>query len=251
MDGVVKRVVLAAALCFSLLPREARAHSSCVEQSDVTGDKVCGRYGDRWSTERTFPLVISAGFWSGHVVPAGHSWNANLGKDNPKKFGVSGNALGMRAIDDVGFDFRMHGFATKSFYIGLDWAFAFGAVKPNLEPRTDYELRDKGGLNWIHARLATVLGGRVPLGPFSARLEALVGVQIASLTLEGRRPGGEWVKGSVTAVGLLLEPRLAVDVWTSPWSTISVWGGGNVLFPADRTMGLSFALHGRAFDGHY
>lgn len=246
---------LAALALLLLLPREAHAHNNCVDSSDVVGDRKCTRYGETWSSERTFPVVVGTGLWSGHVVPSNRNWSGTFGKDAPIKFSLPGQQLGMKSVDDVGFDFRMHGYATKTFYLGVDWALALGRVKTNITPREGFEMRDKGSLNYIHAKLATVLGARLPLGPLSLRLEALIGVQIASVSLEGRsvtaNGHGDWLKGSFSSVAFLLEPRVAVDVWTTPWSTISAWGGGSVLFPAERSMGLTIALHGRAFDGRF
>jgi hypothetical protein len=234
-----------------LLPREARAHSSCVEQSDVTGDRVCSRFGDGWSVERMPQLVLAAGFTTNHLVPSARNWTGTFGKDHPTKFRVAGDSLGMRAIDDVGFDFRLTGFITKTTYVGIDWGLGFGSVQPRFAPRDGYELRPKSGINFVQAKIATVVGARLPLGPFSVRLEALVGVQVASVSGELRPLNGQWVSGSFTNAALLLEPRVAVDVWTTPWSTITLWGGGNALYASDRSMGLSFSLHGRSFDGHY
>lgn len=242
----MKRLLFGALL---LLPREAHAHSTCVEQSDVVGDRLCSRYGDRWSSERTFPLVLGIGMWSGHVVPANRNWSGTIGKNNPERLKVAGDGLGIRSIDDVGFDLRFHGFINKHFYTGIDWAMSFGNVHPRIAPQQDFVFEEKRSLNWVHARIAGVVGGRLPLGPFSARLEALVGLQVASVSVLASKNGGDPLNGSFTSVAFLLEPRLAVDVWTSPWSTITAWGGASVFFPADRTMGLSIALHGRAFDG--
>lgn len=246
-----KLASLAVLLLLPSVPDLARAGNSCVEQSDIVGDRVCGRYGDRWSAERTFPVVFGVGVWSGHVVPSGRSWSGSFGKDNPIKFSIPGQHLGMSTVNDFGLDFRLHGFVSRTFYVGLDWAIALGRVHTNVVPREGFEMRDKGSINYVHARIASVVGGRVPLGPLSLRLETLIGLQIASVSLEGRKTGGDWVQGSFTSAALLLEPRVAVDLWTTPWSTITAWGSTNLMFPTDRGMGLSIALHGRAFDGHF
>lgn len=242
---------LAVALLLLALPREARAHSSCREQSDITGDRVCSRFGDLWSRERSFPLTLGVGLTSSHLVPSSRNWSGTLGKDNPVRFRLPGQALGMRSIDDVGFDFRMSGYVNHTLYVGIDWGVAFGSVHPTFAQPSNVEIRNKKGINFVHAKVASVIGARLPLGPFSARIEALIGLQVAGVTVEGRKPNGEWVQGSLSNVAFLLEPRVAVDLWTGPWTTMTVWGGGNVFFPADRSMGVSFALHGRAFDGRY
>ncbi|MBI2392186.1 MAG: hypothetical protein HYV09_21540 [Deltaproteobacteria bacterium] len=245
----MKRVALAVVAASLSLASTASAKNECVETSDITGDKVCGRYGDRWSTERTFPIVVGVGLWSGHVEPVGRTWSGSIGTDHPSRFGIAGSAIGMRAMTDVGFDFRLHAFASRSIYLGVDWAFAMGAAQTTIAPTAGWELRDRPTLDWVHARLATVVGGRIPLGRLSLRVETLVGVQVVALKVEGRKDGAEWTQGSLTSFALLLEPRVAVDLWTSPWATVSAWGGQSFVHPAERSMGVSFALHGRAFDG--
>lgn len=245
----MRRAPFAVVLASLTFVSVASAKSECIERSDVTGDKVCSRYGSGWSVERTFPIAIGVGLWSGHVVPAGRTWSGSIGKENPSRFGVHGSAIGMRAMNDVGFDFRLHAFASRSIYLGVDWAFAMGAAQTTLASTAGWELRDRPTLDWVHARLATVVGGRIPLGRLSLRVETLVGVQVVALSVEGRKDGGEWTQGSLTSFALLLEPRVAVDLWTNPWSTVSVWAGQSFVHPAERSMGVSFALHGRSFDG--
>lgn len=243
--------MLVAAAATLSIPAIASASNSCVEKSDVVGDRVCGRYGDRWAKERLFRVVLGAGFWTGHVTPPSRSWSGSFGKDSPIKVGIPGAALGVSTIDDVGFDFRLHGYASRNVYLGFDWALAVGAIQTKLaQPQGNIELQHAGGLNFIHAKLGGVVGARLPLGPLTARLESVIGVEIASISANGRRLGQtEWIRGGITSVNLLLEPRVGIDLWTSPWSTVTGWGGMNMLYPSERSIGVSFALHGRAFDG--
>lgn len=249
----MKPFVFVAALVLASAPLVASASqtSSCVDTSEVVGERHCSRFGDRWSSERLFRIVLGAGFWTGHTTATSRRWNASFGKENPIKFGIPARALGISTIDDVGFDFRIHGYASRHVYLGFDWALAFGSVRTTFEqPSQTVELGNAPGLNFIHAKLGGVVGTRIPLGPLSARLESVIGLEIASISANGRRWGqSEWTRGSISSVNLLLEPRVGVDVWTSPWSTITAWGGINMVYPSERSMGVSFALHGRAFDG--
>jgi len=246
----VKAIQFALAMLIVALPSAAYASNGCVEKSDVVGDRLCSRFGDRWSSERMYRVVLGAGFWTGHVTPNSRSWSGSFGKDTPIKIAVPGRALGIHSVDDVGFDFRLHGYASRNVYLGFDWALAFGAIRTNHEQQPNLEIGHVPGLNYMHTKLGGVVGMRIPLGPVHARLESVIGVEIASVTANARRPGqSEWIRGSFTSVNFLLEPRVAVDLWTAPWSTVTAWGGLNMLYPSERSMGISFALHGRAFDG--
>lgn len=237
------------ALAVLAIASPAAAHNSCVEVSDVVGDRVCGRYGNGWSTERTFPLSLAAGFWMSHVEPRGRTWHGSPEKSSSNGFGVAGSQMGMSAVDLFGVDFRFLGHPSAHTYLGIDWAFAMGAVDSAVAPTEGYSFRDAKGPDFVHARTSFVLGGRIPLGRLSLRAETLIGLDVASLSVEVQKGDGQWTRGSITSVGLLLEPRVACDLWTGPWSTVSVWGGTNFLHPNDRSMGFSFAIHGRAFDG--
>jgi hypothetical protein len=250
VGGVVVRRALLVVLLVAA-PSSASASNGCVDHSDIVGERVCRRYGDSWSTERLYRLVLSGGFWSGHTSPASRKWAGSFGKDDPIKFGILGRSLGVSTIDDVGFDFRLHGYASRNVYLGFDWALAFGAVKTNLSHQEpNVELSQASGVNFFHAKLGGVVGAAIPLGPLTARIESVIGVELASVSANARYVGrSTWIRGGFTSVNLLLEPRLAVDVWTSPWSTITAWGGVNMIYPSERSMGLSFALHARAFDG--
>ncbi len=242
----MKRVLVFALVSFIALP--ASAGKNCVEQSDVVGDRLCGRYGNGWSAERTVPLTAAFGFFTTHVEPRGRTWRAAVEKSS-EGVGVSGAAMGMRSMQTFGFDFRFVGNLSQHAYLGLDTALGFGAIESAVAPTGGWEFRDKKTLDYLHVRESLVLGGRVPLGRLSLRVEALVGFDVASAGVEMRKGQGEWQRGSVTSIMLLLEPRVAVDLWTSPWSTVSVWAGTNFLHPNDRATGLSFAIHGRSFDG--
>ena len=248
----MRRIVFAAAAIVAMVPSTASASSSsCIDQSDIVGERVCRRYGDAWATERLYRLVLGAGIWSGHTSPMSRSWSGSFGKDDPIKFGIPARALGIQTIDDVGFDFRLHGYASRNVYLGIDWGLAFGSVRTKLDHQEpNVELTNAGGINFFHGKLGGVVGVSVPIGPLNARLESVVGVEMASVSANAKRVGqGQFIRGGFTSVNLLLEPRIGVDVWTSPWSTITAWGGVNMVYPSERSMGVSFALHGRAFDG--
>lgn len=246
----MKRLLAFVLVSLTALP--ASAGKNCVEVSDVVGDRVCGRYGNGWSAERTMPLVAAFGFFSSHVEPRGRTWHASIDKKgdaSSEGVGVSGAAMGMRSVQTFGFDFRFVGNLSQHAYLGLDTAMAFAAIDSAVAPTGGFEFRDQKTLDFVHVREALVLGGRVPLGRLSLRVESLVGFDVVSASLEMRKGQGDWRRGSVTSFTFLLEPRVAVDVWMSPWSTVSLWAGTNFLHPNDRATGVSFAIHGRSFDG--
>jgi hypothetical protein len=49
----------------------------------------------------------------------------------------------------------------------------------------------------------------------------------------------------------VVEPRMALDAWLTPDTTLTAWAGTNVLRPGDLSMGIALAAHLRAFDGSF
>lgn len=243
-------VALAALAFVTAAPSASAKSNQCIEQSDVVGDRLCGRYGSLWSVERSVPLTVAMGLWSSHVEPRGRQWYASSDKGG-EGVGVSGAAMGMRSIQTVGFDFRFVGNLSPHVYLGMDTAMAFAAVDSAVAPTGGFTFRDKRTLDFVHVRHGLVLGARIPMGRLSFRVETLVGFDVVSASLDLRKNDGTWMRGSVASLGLLVEPRVAADLWTSPWATTSVWAGTNFLHPNDRSMGVMFAFHGRPFDGRF
>ncbi len=242
--GVGLAALLAPALA------QAGSHKHCVETSDVVGERSCSRYGVGWSSEHAVPIVLGLGAFHGQVSPIGRSFAGKIGKNSPTLYDYQGGEAGLSSVSTYGFDLRTHGFLTRSLYLGFDWTMAFAHARPNAHHADGWALSPRDGVNFFQIRVGPALGLRIPAGRLSFRGELGVGLQILSLS-QNARPLQSTASsvGSATYVGGYLEPRLAVDAWTSPWSTISLWGGVNALHPADRSFGLGFALHGRAFDG--
>lgn len=233
-------------------PAAARAHKHCVETSDVVGERNCSRYGAGWAAERSVPIVLGLGAFHGQVSPIGRSFAGKIGKSSPTLYDYQGDETGLSTVKTYGFDLRTHGFLTRSLYLGFDWAMAFAHASPQAHVADGWALAPRNGLNFFQLRVGPSLGLRIPAGRLSLRGEIGFGLQILSMTQNARPLQSTATSaGAATYVGGYVEPRVAVDAWTSPWSTVSVWGGVNVLHPADRSFGLAFALHGRAFDGAF
>lgn len=95
----------------------------------------------------------------------------------------------------------------------------------------------------------------VPTTAPAVRLSAVStparGAQVFGLLARASGPSHSESAAGDTAFVLRLEPRVAADVWLTPDTTLSVWGGMNALRPSDRTLGVSLGAHVRAFDGAY
>ena len=56
---------------------------------------------------------------------------------------------------------------------------------------------------------------------------------------------------TASTVTWLLEPRVAVDLWTTPYTAVSVFGTMPGFDSRAANGGVAFAVHLRSFDGRY
>ena len=194
-----------------LVGSTARAGHHCAEVSETVGERRCTSFGQSWSTERSIPMLASIGGWSSLVRPVGRD-------------------VALRGpLQSYGVDVRFGGYFARYGYIALDWGVALGRPAP--------------ALTLFHARVGPAVGVRVPLGRVSLRVEGLTALQLLLLSREGKDGGG----GAMIAI----EPRVALDFWLAPDTTLTTWAGTNLLRSGDSSFGLALAAHVRAFDGAF
>jgi hypothetical protein len=93
-------------------------------------------------------------------------------------------------------------------------------------------------------------GARLPLGPVSLRAEVLGGAQWIALQ-QFASATGDPMTADASSVAWLVEPRAAVDLWTSPYTVVSVFGTMPQFDSRAANAGVMFAWHLRSFDGRY
>jgi len=196
----------------------------CRELNDVVGDRICGRYGDRWSTERSVPLFIGLGAFNGVVQPA--------------MINAGAAAISDTSLRSYGAAVRAGGMVSPFAYVGVEWALGFGRA-----PRRDANEVTAGSALFGQGWGAVVAGARVPLGRISLRLELATGAQLLTVSSDDRRPA------SATRIAVLAQPRAAIDWWVTPDTTVSGWLGTDAVWPGNYTFGIAATVHARAFDG--
>ena len=91
---------------------------------------------------------------------------------------------------------------------------------------------------------------RLPLGPISLRGELLAGAEWIALQTYALS-GPTAMAADASTVTWLLEPRVAVDLWTTPFTVLSVFGTMPGFDSRATNGGVAFAVHLRSFDGRY
>jgi hypothetical protein len=227
-----------------LVARGAGADDDCVEIGDVVGER-CARYGAEWSIERSFPIASSFSFVRDEISLAQTFRGDTRGSSQPQ-FRFDGAEAGLPRVTTYGVAMGIEGFFSPFVYLGGEFAWAFGST-PRRTVATDLGDLDLGS-TVLSGRVAVGPGLRLPLGPIAMRFEVLVGLQAVGLSLahpeaEGRtmdEPEGVW---------FLAMPRIHLEAWTSPTSTIGIFFGQDTLFQEARQVGISFRFHGRPYTG--
>lgn len=233
-----------------LVAGRANAHSKhCVETGAAVGETQCTRFGFPWATERSIPFFAGAGVFSTFVQsPIAAQFG---GAGGARSLGVDSAQLSHGALRGYGGDLRVGGHLSPYVYLGFGFGFALGANASRTVEAGGYRVALRDGVNLIHARFAPFVGVRAPLGRVSLRAELAPALQAQIVLFKAYAADGSQKPGSGGGIGLILEPRVAVDYWLTPDTTLSLWSGANAMRPGDLTFGLTLLGHLRAFDGAF
>jgi hypothetical protein len=237
---VVAVALVAASLLLARTAAADCADPSCPKEVSSAMAKSAGRPA----------LVVSVALRSLSYAPNARDRFDGTVQSSPRGYQFQGDALGDSTLRAYGGE------------VGLDWAFTpftyFGAAGAwgagewsappfqagtmTVEPRATVNARIwTGGLR---------AGVRLPLGPLSFRGELLGGAEWVSLQQLASSATTSMTADAATAMWLL-EPRAAVDLWTTPFTAVSVFGSMPGFDARATNAGVAFAIHVRSFDGRY
>ncbi len=252
--GTVRGAVVAAVVLagLSVAPAALASHS-CQEVSDIVGRQKCSHYGSLWSTEDAIPITFGVGARYLTFAPAGHVFRGTLGKKpDLTSFEYNGSSLGDVPLGAGGIGFRATGYLLPGLYVGIEYGFAMG--------RNERASFSAGGASFQSTPklidTASFGGGalaglRLPLGLLSARAEISLGGESVNL-FQSVAKGARASDGvDVGAAAWAIVPRAAVDLWVTPWMTVSGTYGRNLLDHGSQIASLFLTWHGRSYDGNY
>jgi hypothetical protein len=150
------------------------------------------------------------------------------------------------SIDTVTLDARIETFLASRLYAGIDLGAGLGGTHSRL-------LRPSPPTTTQGSVLELVVGGLVGvksprLGPLEARAELLLGAYLLDVYLREQYQCGRDGCASLLKTLGVIEPRLALDAWVTPWITLGTWAGVDVVRYRDWSFGTSVTFHSRAFD---
>jgi hypothetical protein len=196
------------------------------------------------------PLVLSFGLRSLSYMPSSRDrFDGNLSA-GPMSYQFNGDSLGGDPVRAFGGEVGADLLLTPFVYIGAAGAWGEGAWTATPFAAGDVMVQPRGTIN-AHLWQTGLRGGvRIPLGPITARAEILGGAQWVSLEQQAVSTTMQMVGGAST-VTWLVEPRAAVDLWTTPYTVLSAFAAMPGVDARAANGGILFAWHMRSFDGRY
>jgi hypothetical protein len=197
------------------------------------------------------PLVLSIGVRSLSYAPSSHDrFDGNVAS-SPTGYSFNGDALGdtpLRAYGvEIGADYAL----TPLVYAGLATAWGEGSWSAQPFQAGGVTVSPRATVNshmWLTGARA---GVRLPLGPVSLRAEVLGGAQWMDLQQFATTTTGGQMSADATTVAWLVDPRVAADLWVTPYVVVSAFAAMPELDTRAANGGLLLAWHLRSFDGRY
>ena len=160
------------------------------------------------------------------------------------------DAFGARRVGGATLDLRITGFVTDRVYVGGELSVGGGPAPGGvLRSRTEDipVLTERSNFQITTGAILGVAIDRV--GPMQPRFELYGGARI--LLSHAGTDNCQGAGGCTNLVGVqpFVMPRIGADFWMNPFLTIGPWFGVDLVNQASFAGGLTFALHGRAYDG--
>jgi hypothetical protein len=201
-----------------------------------------------WSSQLP-PLVLTLSFRSLSYSPSSHdSFDGNV-ETSPLAYKFSGDALG-GAVRAYGFEMGLYWYPTPFTYLGPSLGLGWGKHNGGSFVSDALTIEPRDSINVSVTTFGGVAGLRLPLGPVSVRAEMLAGGDWISIDQYASNAANR-LTSTASAVAPLLEPRAAIDLWVTPFATVSLFGAMPSFDPRATDVGLVLSGHLRAFDGKY
>jgi hypothetical protein len=219
---------------------------ACVDTTLIVGRAECHRFGQGWNIAWLPRLQIGFGF-STHLFPTDDMrFEGTAAHDTGDiAYAVVGGDMESDRAGAVTVDLRITGSVGHRGYVGVEGNVGGGFVEQQriLGPEGN-ELEPGIGL---YASGGVVGGVALPFGDNRVRAEALVGRRLLVLTMTSYH--GDCVDTQTVHDGAwLVEPRVAIERFVTPWTTVGVSLGSNLLDQGDVSAGIYLQGHVRAYD---
>jgi hypothetical protein len=213
-----------------------------IDEHDVIGHNWSVPYAFRWDWPNVY-FFAEMGAFAGTTDLRQGTYSGIAA--NQQKYSFSGASLD-RAVAygaDIHGSFRIIG----PLYAGFLIRSGAGHLAPR-NPIQAGSLVVDTGETFEDTSLGGLVGVMIPgFARVRMRGEVAAGVRIFDVDVDS----ASCQAGTICAAHLLqplVEPRVVLDAWLSPWWSTSAWVAVDAIHP-DGAVGLSFAFHIRSFDG--
>lgn len=224
------------------------AQARCYEEFPIVGRSTCRKFG-AWDLFDLPRLALNVGF-SVHTVPLANA--TVMGSvDKTRSVGVPSAVFSGIDTTAVSFDWGPTGFVAGPLYLGPKLQVGPAFFSGPKTTADGYRITSNTGIYAGGGLLVGVAFHPRAMLPIGFRLEVLGGGRVVSVsgkTEDTTAIAGAGTTLSITAGSWLLEPRVAIEYWTAPWMSVSVFGGKNVVNANDNSVGLSFGFHMMPYD---
>jgi len=196
------------------------------------------------------PLVLSVGVRSLSYVPSSHDRFDGSVQSSSLGYDFTGDQLGSSPLRAYGAEIGADYGLTPLVYVGAAAAWGEGSWSAQPFDAGSTTVSPRATVNshmWLTGLRA---GVRLPLGPVSLRAEVLGGAQWIDLQ-QFATSGGMQMTADASTVAWLVEPRVAADLWVTPYTVLSVFASMPDGSSSAADAGLMVAWHWRSFDGRY
>ncbi|MFO0658713.1 MAG: hypothetical protein U0165_02610 [Polyangiaceae bacterium] len=238
---------LGAGILMGLAVAPSIAHARCSEAYPIVGYSNCQGYGS-WELLDIPRLSMRVGS-SFHLVSLEDpTVTATTGKNQPT-VGVPSSVFKGLEVKAFSFDWGPTGFVGGPIYLGPRLQVGPAFVSGTPTTTTGYKVDASTGVYFSGGLLVGAAFHSRSFLPLAVRVELLGGGRFISITGKSLDPA----IGSPTALTFmtsawLLEPRIAVEYWSSSWMSVSAWAGKSIAAQSDTSMGLMFGFHLMPYD---
>jgi hypothetical protein len=226
------------------------ASEPCKDSTTIVGRAECRRFGDRW--DRIWQPRIRLGMGLTHTTrsmaaidiegSAGHDGEKHRYHYQPGVLTESSPPLHL-----LGGSVHIQ-FLVRHFHFGFEMGVAGTGV--NGPWQSDEQGLTMRSTNTVQGKVGVVAGYGTRLGKWGLLGEVQTGMRMTSMNIESRL-GASTAKDFTTIAEPIVEPRVAVQRWLSPWVSADLTLGSDLFQERDLSLTLNLTAHGRAFDGFF
>jgi hypothetical protein len=218
-----------------------RGYRECVERSHVVGQTRCSGFASDWANGDAPAIAVGVDVRALRLAPsmlvasgslASQAWSLESG---PEPWLVS---LAPRTRIEL----------ERFAYVGIEGRLGVGPSVDGTRATRTHEVSVEPGVSQLLG-IGGVVGMQVVLAPIGLRAELFAGADFAGIWARTSYLGVPGHSSVTLTPHAVIEPRLAVDLWLTPWLSVGVMGGVDVLGPlTSADVGLTITGHVRSYD---